>query len=147
MLISEYTVWENVILGNEPTGFLNRIDRKKAREKVISQIEEFKFNLNPDEKVESLSIAARQKVEILKLLYRDVSFLILDEPTAVLTPQEIPQLFDELRRLRASGHTIIYISHHLDEVLELTDRITVLRKGKKSIPLKPKVRPKTCWLR
>ena len=87
--------------------------------------------MDPDAKVEDLSVAARQKVEILKLLYRDVTFLILDEPTAVLTPQEIPQLFDELRRLRNNGHTIAFISHHLDEVLELSDRISVLRKGKK----------------
>jgi simple sugar transport system ATP-binding protein len=98
---------------------------------VKDKIEEFHFNLNPDAKVEDISVAARQKVEILKLLYRNVSVLIMDEPTSVLTPQEIPQLFGELRRLRDDGHTILFISHHLDEVLELSDRITVLRKGKK----------------
>lgn len=131
LLIHEYTVWENVVLGREPVGRFGRIDREKAREAVQHKIDEFGFNLDVDAKIADLSVAARQKVEILKLLYRDVSFLILDEPTAVLTPQEIPQLFDELRRLRDNGHTIAFISHHLDEVLSLSDRITVLRKGRK----------------
>lgn len=131
LLVNEYTVWENVVLGQEPVGLFGRIDRTAARRIVAAKIREFGFNLDPDALVSDLSVAARQKVEILKLLYRDVSFLILDEPTAVLTPQEIPQLFDELRRLRDNGHTIAFISHHLDEVLELSDRITVLRKGKK----------------
>jgi simple sugar transport system ATP-binding protein len=131
LLIPEYTVWQNVVLGLEPTSLFGRIDEKKARELVRKKIDEFQFNLNPDTLVDDLSVAARQKVEILKLLYRNVSVLILDEPTAVLTPQEIPQLFDELRRLRDNGKTILFISHHLDEVLELSDRITVMRKGKK----------------
>ena len=131
LLIPEYTIWENVILGVEPAGYFGKIDRQKSRQKVRQQIDEFQFHLDPDVKVEDISVAARQKVEILKLLYRNVSFLILDEPTSVLTPQEIPQLFDELRRMRDDGHTIVYISHHLEEVLELSDRITVLRKGSK----------------
>lgn len=131
LLVNEYTVWENVVLGQESAGFFGRIDHGAARRIVTEKIHEFGFNLDADARVSELSVAARQKVEILKLLYRDVSFLILDEPTAVLTPQEIPQLFDELRRLRDNGHTIAFISHHLDEVLELSDRITVLRKGRK----------------
>jgi simple sugar transport system ATP-binding protein len=131
LLIPEYTVWENVVLGVEPVKLFDRIDEKKAREEVLKRIHEFQFNLDPDARVSDLSVAARQKVEILKLLYRNVSFLIMDEPTSVLTPQEIPQLFDELRRLRDNNHTIVFISHHLDEVLDLSDRITVLRKGKK----------------
>ncbi len=131
LLINEYTVWENVVLGMEPVGLFHRIDRDKARQQVRTKIDEFQFNLDPDARVADLSVAARQKVEILKLLFRNVSILILDEPTAVLTPQEIPQLFDELRRLRDDGHTILFISHHLDEVIELSDRITVLRKGQK----------------
>jgi len=131
LLIQEYTIWENIVLGMEPTGLLGRINRQEARRSVQSKIDEFKFNLNPDDKVENISVAARQKVEILKLLYRNVDVLILDEPTAVLTPQEIPQLFGELRRLRDNGKTILFISHHLDEVLDLSDRITVMRKGKK----------------
>ncbi|MFH1446163.1 MAG: ABC transporter ATP-binding protein [Chloroflexota bacterium] len=131
LLIPEYTVWENVILGVEPVNFLGHIDQKKAQEQVHKRIQEFHFNLDPDSKIGEISVAARQKVEILKLLYRNVSILILDEPTSVLTPQEIPQLFDELRRLRDNGHTILFISHHLEEVITLSDRITVLRKGRK----------------
>ena len=130
LLIPEYTVWENVILGTEPVGLFGKIDKKTAREQVSKRIEEFQLNLGAEDKVGDISVAARQKVEILKLLYRNVSILILDEPTSVLTPQEIPQLFNELHRLRDNGHTIVFISHHLDEVLELSDRITVLRKGK-----------------
>ncbi|MBA4420043.1 MAG: ABC transporter ATP-binding protein [Anaerolinea sp.] len=131
LLIPEYSVWENVVLGNEPVKFLDHLDSKKAREQVKAKIKEFHFNLDPDTKVADISVAARQKVEILKLLFRNVSVLIMDEPTSVLTPQEIPQLFSELKRLRDNGHTIMFISHHLDEVLDLSDRITVLRKGKK----------------
>jgi ABC-type uncharacterized transport system ATPase subunit len=131
MLVPEYTVWQNVILGMEPVGLFGRIDEKQAQRAVRARIDEYHFNLDPDALVGEISVAARQKVEILKLLYRDVSILILDEPTSVLTPQEIPQLFDELQRLRDSGHTILFISHHLDEVLELSDRITVLRRGRK----------------
>ena len=108
-----------------------KVDRNAARVQVKSRIDEFQFNLDPDSKVEDISVAARQKVEILKLLYRNVSVLILDEPTAVLTPQEIPQLFYELRRLANNGKTILFISHHLEEVLALSDRITVMRKGAK----------------
>lgn len=131
MLVPEYSVWQNVILGVEPTKSFGRIDRKKARKEVQDRINEYNFNLDPDAYVKDISVAAQQKVEILKLLYRNVSILILDEPTSVLTPQEIPQLFNELRRLRDNGHTILFISHHLDEVMELSDRITVLRRGKK----------------
>ncbi len=130
LLIPEYSIWENVVLGLEPTRALGKLDQKKAIADVRQKIEEIGFNLDPLALVKDISVAAQQKVEILKLLYRNVSVLILDEPTAVLTPQEIPQLFGELRRLRDNGHTILFISHHLDEVLDLSDRITVLRKGK-----------------
>ena len=130
-LVSQYTVWENVVLGAEPSGLFGKLDTRRAVDTVRSRIDEFQFNLDPVARVDEISVAARQKVEILKLLYRNVSVLILDEPTAVLTPQEIPQFFAELRRLRAGGHTIIFISHRLDEVLALSDRITVMRKGKK----------------
>lgn len=131
VLIPEYTVWENIVLGVEPVNWLGKIDRRRARQRVQQKIDEFQFNLDPDARVEDISVAARQKVEILTLLYRNVEVLILDEPTAVLTPQEIPQLFAELNRLRDSGHTILFISHRLEEVLELSDRITVMRRGKK----------------
>ena len=130
LLVPEYTVWENVVLGKEPVKFLGYLDTRAARQQVKDKIEEFHFNLELDAKVEDISVAARQKVEILKLLFRNVSILIMDEPTSVLAPQEIPQLFDELKRLRDNGHTILFISHHLDEVLELSDRISVLRKGR-----------------
>lgn len=130
LLIPEYTVWQNIVLGAEPVRAFGAIDAGRAREAVRQKIEEFQFNLDPDALVGDISVAARQKVEILKLLYRNVSVLILDEPTAVLTPQEIPQLFAELTRLRDKGHTIIFISHRLDEVLTLSDRVTVMRRGK-----------------
>ncbi len=130
VLIPEYTVWENIVLGVEPVNWLGKVDRQRARRQVQTRIDEFQFNLDADARVENISVAARQKVEILTLLYRNVEVLILDEPTAVLTPQEIPQLFAELRRLRDNGHTILFISHRLEEVLELSDRITVMRKGK-----------------
>lgn len=131
LLIPQYTVWENIVLGAEPVNFIGMINKQQARKLVQQKVDEFQFNLNIDAKVDDISVAAAQKVEILKLLYRNVSVLILDEPTAVLTPQEIPQLFNELRRLRDHGHTILFISHHLEEVLTLSDRITVMRKGKK----------------
>ncbi len=130
LLIPEYTVWQNIVLGSEPVRAFGTIDVHKARQAVRQEIEEFQFNLEADALVGDISVAARQKVEILKLLYRNVSVLILDEPTAVLTPQEIPQLFSELMRLRDKGHTIIFISHRLDEVLTLSDRVTVMRHGK-----------------
>ena len=131
VLVSEYSVWQNIILGVEPVGWFGRIDERQARQRVQDKIDEFQFHLDADALAGDISIAARQKVEILKLLYRDVSVLILDEPTSVLTPQEIPQLFTELRRLRESGHTILFVSHRLDEVLALSDRITIMRKGRK----------------
>lgn len=130
LLIPEYSIWQNVVLGLEPVKQLGKIDEKKAVTEVQKKIDEFGFNLDPKAMVRDISVAAQQKVEILKLLYRNVSVLIMDEPTAVLTPQEIPQLFNELRRLRDNGHTILFISHHLDEVLALSDRITVLRRGR-----------------
>ena len=130
VLVNEYTVWENIVLGAEPVDWLGRIDETRSRQQVQAIIDQFHFDLDPDAQVDDISVAARQKVEILKLLYRKVSVLILDEPTAVLTPQEIPQLFAELRELRDEGHTIIFISHRLEEVLALSDRVTVLRKGR-----------------
>lgn len=131
VLIPQYTVWENIVLGVEPLQSFGRLDVAKAQELVRQKIDEFQFNIDVNARVEDISVAARQKVEILTLLYRNVSILILDEPTSVLTPQEIPQLFSELARLRDNGHTILFISHRLEEVLELSDRITVMRKGKK----------------
>lgn len=130
VLVNEYTVWENIVLGAEPVGWFGQIDRPRARRQVQAIIDRFQFELEPDARVADISVAARQKVEILKLLYREVRVLILDEPTAVLAPQEIPQLFAELRALRDQGHTILFVSHRLEEVLELADRVTVLRRGR-----------------
>ena len=138
LLVNELTVWENVVLGVEPIhrgpwglrclGF-GRIDAARAQAAVAASILEFGLHLDPQEVVGELTIAARQKVEICKLLHRRVGIVILDEPTAVLTPQEIPGFFAELRRLRDAGRTICFISHHLDEVIGLCDTITVLRDG------------------
>ncbi len=143
LLVNEYSVWENVVLGLEPTTWYGKIDRNKAREKVRESIAAYNFNLDVDSIVSEISVAARQKVEILKLLYRDVSVLILDEPTSVLTPQEIPQLFEKLRQLRDAGQTILFISHHLDEVTGLSDRVTVLRRGRKIATLRTAETTKT----
>ena len=131
MLIPSYTVYENVILGAEPITKFGSLDRRTAREKVSRLIEEYRLNLDPAARVEGLSVAAQQKVEILKLLYRDAAILILDEPTAVLTPREIEELFKRLKAMSRDGKTLLFISHKLDEVLELSDRITVMRKGRR----------------
>ncbi|OQX29232.1 MAG: hypothetical protein B0D92_04765 [Spirochaeta sp. LUC14_002_19_P3] len=134
MLIDSFTVWENTVLGAEPRKGLF-LDRSAARERVARLASEYKLNLDVDASAASLSVAARQKLEILKLLYRDVQVLILDEPTAVLTPQETSELFRRLRALRESGKTLVFISHKLNEVLALSDRITVMRRGERAAVL------------
>lgn len=128
MLIGEYTVLENVVLGNEPVkrGLLNL---QAARKKLQKLMKDFRFDIGLDEKIKNISIAAQQKIEIIKLLYRDVETLILDEPTAVLAPQEVAELFVLLERIRSEGRTVLFISHKLDEVLQISDRITVMRAG------------------
>jgi simple sugar transport system ATP-binding protein len=105
------------------------IDRKEARKRIIELGKRFGFEIDPDAKVETLSVGWQQRVEILKALYRQAKILVLDEPTAVLTPQETVEIFAVLRRLAAEGHSIIFISHKLYEVLEIADRITVIRRG------------------
>ncbi len=131
MLIHKYTIYENVILGVEPTAKFGLLKQKESKKRVQKIIDNYQLKLNPDDRIEDISVAARQKVEILKLLYRDVDILILDEPTAVLTPQEIEELFARLKSLKKAGKTIIFISHKLNEVLELADSVTVMRQGKK----------------
>jgi simple sugar transport system ATP-binding protein len=128
MLVHPLTVLENIILGSEPVskGF---IDFKSARNKISSLIKSFKINISLDASIESLSVGLQQKVEILKLLYRDADILILDEPTAVLTPQEIEGLFNTINFLKSEGKTIILITHKLSEVMSISDTITVLRHG------------------
>jgi len=128
MLIPRFTVAENVILGSEPVR-RGRLALATARERIGALCTQYGFVLDPDMEVEALSVGEQQRVEIIKVLYRGADVLILDEPTAVLTPQEVDDLFANLQRLRAEGKTIIFISHILDEVLEIADRITVLRRG------------------
>ena len=123
------TVTENVILGIEPTkGFL--FDHKTARQMTLDASEKYQLNVDPDAKIQDLSVGMRQKIELLKELIRGVEILILDEPTAVLTPQETTELFEQLRFLRDSGYAIIFISHKLGEVMSLCDQVTVLRRGR-----------------
>lgn len=128
MLIPRFTVLENIVLGSEPArGGLLR--EREARRIVGELCQKYEFTLDLGARVEDLSVGAQQRVEILKVLYRGAEILILDEPTAVLAPQEVRELFVNLRHLRDQGKTIIFISHKLDEVLEIADRISVLRRG------------------
>ncbi len=131
MLIPVMTVAENIVLATEPTKSGVLLDFDAARERVRIMSRTFKFPIDPDARVENLSVGQEQRVEILKALYRNANILILDEPTAVLTPQEAQELFDTLRTLVREGMSVIFISHKLNEVLEIADRITVLRRGKK----------------
>lgn len=128
MLVPSFTVLQNIVLGDEPTRF-SFIDSRKSKKKAEDLAKQYNFQLSMDEKIENLSVGMKQKVEILKLLYKGAKVLILDEPTAVLTPQETEQLFVELKKFKESGHTIIFISHKLNEVKEISDRISVIRKG------------------
>ncbi len=127
VLVDRFTVAENIILGAEGGPL---IDLDGAVKDIESQAKNYGFKLDARRKIEDLSVGEEQRVEILKALYRGVDVLILDEPTAVLTPPETKDLFDNLRRLKADGKTIVFISHKLDEVLDIADRITVLRRGK-----------------
>lgn len=130
MLIPVFTVTENVMLGEEythPGGFL---DRKRAAEKIREISDLYKLNINPDDLVEDLPVGLQQRVEIIKLLFRNADILIMDEPTAVLTPQEVDELFSILKTLVAQGKSIIFITHKLREVMECSDRIEVIRLGK-----------------
>jgi ABC-type uncharacterized transport system ATPase subunit len=126
VLVDPFTVTENVILGDEGSSIVRLDD---ADGKVRALAASYGFAIDPTALVENLSVGEEQRVEILKALYRGVEILILDEPTAVLTPQETQELFGNLRKLRDDGKTIVFISHKLDEVLEIADRITVLRRG------------------
>jgi general nucleoside transport system ATP-binding protein len=127
VLVDPFSVTENVILGDEGGEIL---DLDRAHEKVAELAVAYGFQVRPSAIVEDLSVGEEQRVEILKALYRGVDLLILDEPTAVLTPGEAQELFGNLRKLRDDGKSIVFISHKLDEVLQIADRITVLRRGK-----------------
>jgi simple sugar transport system ATP-binding protein len=130
MLVPVLSVAENVILGNETMSNAVFVDRREASKRIGALAQRFGFDLDPDAKVGSLSVGQQQRVEILKALYRDARILVLDEPTAVLTPHETEEIFALLRRLAADGHSIVFISHKLYEVLEVADRITVIRRGR-----------------
>lgn len=129
MLVDNLTVTENIILGSEP-GRFNIINKKDARKKVLDLSKKFHLKIDPDEKIEDLSVGLQQRVEILKALYRRANILILDEPTAVLTPQEVEQLFAVIDKLKESGVSIIIITHKLEEVKTIADRVYILRRGK-----------------
>ena len=129
MLAANLTVWENIVLGDEP-GSAFSLDIKKARSRIIELGERYGLDVDPDALISDLGVGDKQRVEILKVLYRGAKILILDEPTAVLVPQEVDELFASLRELTTQGATIIFISHKLDEVLKHADAITVIRQGK-----------------
>jgi general nucleoside transport system ATP-binding protein len=129
MLIPVLTVAENILLGAETMANPIFLDRREARRRIIDLGKRFGFEIDPDARVENLSVGWQQRVEILKALYRQANILVLDEPTAALTPQETVEVFAVLRRLADEGHSIIFISHKLYEVLEIADRITVIRHG------------------
>ena len=129
MQMPDLTVAENIILGIEP-GKFGLFDRKKAVEMIRKAAEEYHLDVDPNELIRNISVGQKQKVELLKALIRGVKILILDEPTAVLTPQETDKLFEQLLHLKAQGYAIVFISHKLEEIMQLCDRVTVLRHGR-----------------
>ncbi|MEI8094619.1 MAG: ABC transporter ATP-binding protein [Spirochaetales bacterium] len=129
-LVHNYTVTENIVLGQIPRGFAGNTDLREAEARVAALSEKYSLNVDPRAKIESITVGMQQRVEILKILYRNANLMIFDEPTAVLTPQEIDELMVTLGRLKAEGKTIILITHKLKEITESADRCTVLRRGK-----------------
>jgi len=138
MLIPVFTVAENVVLGHEPTGKVGNLDLEAARKLVKEISDRFGFDIDPDSKVQDLPVGAQQRVEIIKSLARDAKILVLDEPTAVLTPQETDELMDIMRGLSKNGTSIIFITHKLREVQKVADRIIVIRQGKVVSEASPK---------
>ncbi|RCX17881.1 nucleoside ABC transporter ATP-binding protein [Anaerobacterium chartisolvens] len=128
-LVEIFTVLENIILGVEP-GRLGLLGKKKARERVVGLSEKYGLKVNPDALIEDISVGMQQRVEILKMLFRENDILIFDEPTAVLTPQEIGELMEIMRGFAREGKSILFITHKLNEIMAVADRCTVLRKGK-----------------
>ena len=129
-LVECFTVLDNIILGVEPVGNLGFLRKKEAREKVLALSEKYGLQVDPDAKVEDITVGMQQRTEILKMLYRENDILIFDEPTAVLTPQEITELMQIMKNLAAEGKSILFISHKLAEIMAVSDRCSVLRKGK-----------------
>ncbi|MDG1188431.1 MAG: ABC transporter ATP-binding protein [Ilumatobacter sp.] len=131
MLVPVFTVAENVVLGVEPTtGLLGKLDTAEANAQVRDISGQYGLHLDPEALIESLPVGIQQRVEILKVLFRDAEIVVFDEPTAVLTPQEIEEFFNIVESLKASGRGIVFITHKLTEALKVADRISVLRRGK-----------------
>lgn len=129
MLVHNFTVAENIVLGCEPKKFGFVFDKKEAIRKVKELIDKYEFNIDPETKIEDISVGQQQKVEILKILYRGAEIIILDEPTAVLIPSEIEELEVIMKNLTKEGKSIILITHKLKEVMSMSDRITIIRRG------------------
>lgn len=129
-LVHNFTVTENIVLGNEPKLFGGRINIKKAAKRVAELSERYNLHVDPYAKIEDISVGMQQRVEILKMLYRNAEILIFDEPTAVLTPQEIEHLMEIMRQLTAEGKSIIVITHKLKEIKAVAKHCTIIRKGK-----------------
>ena len=130
MLVQPFTVTENIILGSEPMKSMGRVDMKAARAKVAEISERYGLNVNPDAKIEDISVGMQQRAEILKVLYRGAEILILDEPTSSLTPQEILELVEIMHNLTREGKSIILITHKLKEIKESADSCTIIRQGR-----------------
>lgn len=130
MLVPVFSVVENVVLGDEPTSRWGILDLKRGKKRLTEISERYGLAVDPEAIIEDLPVGVQQRVEIIKVLFRDAEFLVLDEPTAVLTPQEVDDLFEILRGLRDDGKGIIFITHKLNEVIDIADRIAVLRRGK-----------------
>ncbi|OPL08619.1 MAG: heme ABC transporter ATP-binding protein [delta proteobacterium ML8_F1] len=133
-LVENYTIAQNIVLGMEPVkSFLGKIplvDKDRIRDSIQALARRFKLDINPDQLISEVNVATRQKVEILKMLYREADILIFDEPTAILTPQEIDYLMDIIRELREGGKTVILISHKLEEIKAVADRCGILNRGR-----------------
>jgi len=129
MLVPTLSVWQNIILGSEPLKKFLKVDKKNAIRKIEDVCKTYEFHVNLEQLVGELPVGQQQKVEILKVLYKDAKYIVLDEPTAVLIPEETKMLFASMRALKAAGKTVIFISHKLQEVLEVSDQISVLKNG------------------
>ena len=129
-LVHNFTVTENIVLGLEPHNSWGNLDLKTAGKRVAELSETYGLSVDPKDKIENITVGMQQRVEILKILYRNADILIFDEPTAVLTPQEIDELLAIFHRLKAEGKTIVFITHKLKEIMAAADRCTVLRRGK-----------------
>ena len=127
MLVPVFSVWENMVLGlkDEPVN----LNKNRIIERILELSEKYGLKVDPEAKIWQLSIGEQQRVEILKMLYRGTKVLILDEPTSVLTPQETRELFRTVKIMVSNGHGIVLISHKIEEIMEVSDRLTILRKG------------------